>query len=142
MVHAIGRLVRGIALLSIVLVTGCASVAPAPSVSGNGTVLGIAERTQGSEAGGIVGAIGGAVLGSVIGGQFGGGFGQTVAATAGAVGGSMVGGSVGSRAGQKLVWDVTIRFEDGIDRTLTVTERPTVRPGDRVSVRDGQVSRR
>jgi hypothetical protein len=54
----------------------------------------------------------------------------------------MVGSQVGSRAGQTLVWDLTIRFEDGIDRMLTVTERPSVRPGDRVSVRDGQVTRR
>ncbi|MFN7752827.1 MAG: hypothetical protein ACK5TE_11235 [Pseudomonadota bacterium] len=139
MTHAIGRL---LALLSVLLVAGCASVGSAPSISGEGTVLGIAERTQASQAGSVVGAIGGAVLGSVIGGQFGGGFGQTVAATAGAVGGSMVGSQVGSRAGQTLVWDLTIRFEDGIDRMLTVTERPSVRPGDRVSVRDGQVTRR
>lgn len=135
-------LFRAAAVMVVALLAGCASVDPASSVSGEGTVVRIAERTQAGTAGSVVGAIGGAVVGSVIGGQFGGGFGQTVAASAGAVGGSMAGSSLGARAGQHLVWDVAIRFEDGIERTLTVKDRPVVRPGDRVSVRDGQVSRR
>lgn len=129
-------------LCLLALMAGCASVGPGSSVTGDGTVVRIAERTESGTTGSVVGAIGGAVLGSVIGGQFGGGFGQTVAATAGAVGGSMAGSSLGARAGQHLVWDVAIRFEDGIERTVTVAERPAFRPGDRVSVRDGHIHRR
>jgi hypothetical protein len=38
------------------------------------------------------------------------------------------------------VWIVNIRFEDGIDREVTVTQRPNYRPGDRVRVDNGVVS--
>jgi len=136
------RLMTVVMAACALLLSGCASIDAQPSLSGDGTVVRIGERTQAGRTGSVVGAIGGAVVGSVIGGQFGGGFGQTVAATAGAVGGSMAGSQIGARAGAQLVWDVTIRFEDGIERTLTVADRPAVRPGDRVTVRDGQIARR
>ena len=136
------RLFAGIVLIAVTLLSGCASVGGPAGPSGDGTVVRIAERTEASGAGRAVGAVGGAVVGSILGGQFGGGFGRTVAATTGAVGGSIAGSSLGGRVGQHLVWDLTIRFEDGIERTLTVKERPAVRSGDRVSVREGQVTRR
>jgi hypothetical protein len=53
----------------------------------------------------------------------------------------MVGSSIANRAGAETVWDVTVRFADGIDRTVRVRERPDYRPGDRVSVAGGRVTR-
>jgi hypothetical protein len=40
----------------------------------------------------------------------------------------------------KTVWDVRVRFEDGIDRTVRAYARPTFRPGDKVSVLDGAIT--
>jgi outer membrane lipoprotein SlyB len=131
------------ALLACVLVLGgCASVPPGAGVAGNGVVQSIAESTQGSTAGNVVGAVGGAVLGGWLGSGIGGGTGQTIATTVGAVGGGMAGSALGSKATEHAVWDVVVRFEDGIDRTIRVTERPTFRPGDRVTVSNGIVTPR
>jgi len=38
------------------------------------------------------------------------------------------------------VWDVSIRFDDGINRVVRVRERPNYRPGDKVRVVNGAVS--
>lgn len=132
-----------VALLTFVFaLAGCASVPPGAGVAGNGVVQSIAESTQGSTAGNVVGAVGGAVLGGWLGSGIGGGSGQTIATTVGAVGGGMAGSALGSKATESLVWDVVVRFEDGIDRTIRVTERPAYRPGDRVSVSNGIITPR
>ena len=130
-------------LVTLVLVLGgCASVPPGAGVAGNGVVQSIAESTQGSTTGNVVGAVGGAVLGGWLGSGIGGGTGQTIATTVGAVGGGMAGSAIGSKATESLVWDVVVRFEDGVDRTIRVTERPTYRPGERVSVSNGIITPR
>jgi len=128
------------ALLFVGALIGCATT-PAPSVSGTGVVQSIRETEQASTGGSIVGAIGGSILGSWLGGQVGGGFGRTVAATAGGIGGSMAGSAMGAQAGATTVWVVSIRFEDGIDRALTMSAKPGFRPGDRVRVGDGVITR-
>jgi hypothetical protein len=46
---------------------------------------------------------------------------------------------VASKAGAELVWIVNIRFDDGIDRAVTVSQRPGYRPGDKVRVDNGAV---
>lgn len=120
---------------------GCASTPPGAGISGTGTVVGIQESMQGSQSGATVGAIGGALLGAFLGSQIGAGTGSTVAATVGGVGGSVVGSNVGSKSGQKMVWTVGVRFDDGIDRSITVTERPTFRTGDKVRVEQGVIRR-
>jgi outer membrane lipoprotein SlyB len=120
--------------------SGCATTPP--PVSGNGVVLSIQEREQASTTGSIVGAIGGAVVGSFLGSQIGGGSGQAIATTAVGVGGSMAGSAIGAKAGEKTVWSVSVRFEDGIDRAITVSERPDYRPGDKVRVDNGLIRRR
>jgi outer membrane lipoprotein SlyB len=120
--------------------SGCATTPP--PVSGNGVVLSIQEREQASTTGSIVGAIGGAVVGSFLGSQIGGGSGQAIATTAVGVGGSMAGSAIGAKAGEKTVWSVSVRFDDGIDRAITVSERPDYRPGDKVRVDNGLIRRR
>lgn len=130
-----------IAVLAIVMLAlaGCATSPPGASISGIGVVQSIQETTETSTGASVVGAVGGAVLGAFLGSQIGGGTGQTIAATAGGIGGSMAGSAVASRAGAVNVWIVNIRFEDGIDRTVRVTEAPTYRPGQRVRVEGGVI---
>jgi hypothetical protein len=82
------------------------------------------------------------VVGSFLGSQIGGGTGQAIATTAVGVGGSMAGSAIGAKAGGKTVWSVSVRFDDGIDRAITVSERPDYRPGDKVRVDNGLIRRR
>ena len=121
--------------------SGCASAPQAPALTGTGVVLAIAEREAADPASSMAGSIGGALVGGWLGSQVGGGSGQVIAATAGSVIGSVAGGSAASQASARLVWQVSIRFEDGIDRSFTVDQRPDYRPGDRVMVSNGTVSR-
>jgi hypothetical protein len=54
-----------------------------------------------------------------------------------------VGGGAGAQAGAQMgavtAWDVSIRFEDGIDRVIRVYQTPSVRPGMKVRVDNGNV---
>jgi outer membrane lipoprotein SlyB len=129
-----------VALLAAALVAGCATPPPGGGISGTGVVQSIAEAQEGDATKSTVGAIGGALVGGWLGSQVGGGTGQVIATTAGAMAGGAVGGSAAGKAGATLVWQVTVRFEDGIDRVLVVRERPDFRPGDRVSVINGSIS--
>ena len=121
------------------LLSGCASVAETQGISGHGVVQSIQETQQTSTAGNAVGTIGGAVLGGLLGSTIGGGTGQTIATTVGAVGGAMAGSAVAGKAAAETVWVVNIRFDDGIDRAVTVTQRPNYRPGDKVRVEGGTI---
>lgn len=131
---------RGIHWLTILMLLLAACASTPAGVSGSGVVQSISESTEASQTGSIVGAIGGAVLGGWLGSNIGGGVGQTVATAAGSVAGGMAGSAVGSQADVKTVWDVRVRFEDGIDRTVRVHARPTYGPGDRVSVSNGAIT--
>ena len=122
-----------------VLLSACASVAETQGVSGHGVVQSIQETQQASTSANVVGAIGGAVVGGLLGSTIGGGTGQTIATAVGSIGGSMAGSAVAGKASAELVWLVNIRFDDGIDRTVTVSQRPSFRPGDRVRVDNGAV---
>jgi outer membrane lipoprotein SlyB len=110
-----------------------------PAISGRGVVQSIQETQRTSTAANVVGTVGGAVVGGLLGSTIGGGTGQTIATTVGAMGGAMAGSSVAGKAGAETVWVVNVRFEDGIDRAVTVTQRPNYRPGDRVRVEGGAV---
>lgn len=122
-----------------VLLSACESVAVTEVPSGRGVVQSIQETQRTSTASNVVGTVGGAVIGGLLGSTIGGGTGQTIATTVGAVGGAMAGSAVAGKAGAETVWVVNIRFEDGIDRAVTVSQRPNYRPGDRVNVEGGAV---
>jgi len=109
--------------------------------SGLGVVRSITESQQGSTTGNVVGAVGGALLGGFLGSKIGGGSGKTIATGVGAVGGALAGKSVGEKATTATVWDVTVRFDDGIDRQIRVTQPPTYRPGDRVRVSENVIQK-
>jgi len=122
-----------------VMLAACQSVAVTEGVSGRGVVLSIQETQRTSTGANVVGAVGGAVVGGLLGSTIGGGTGQTIATAVGSIGGSMAGSAVASKAAAELVWIVNIRFEDGIDRAVTVSQRPSYRPGDKVRVDGGAV---
>jgi len=124
--------------VSLAGLSGCASAPQAPALTGTGVV--ITESQQADATAGMAGAIGGALVGGLLGSQVGGGTGQVIAATTGSVIGSVAGGSAASKASSKLVWQVSVRFADGIDRSITVDQRPDYRPGDRVVVSNGSIS--
>jgi outer membrane lipoprotein SlyB len=129
------------AALAMAGLLGCASAPSAPPFTGTGVVLSIAEIQQGDAGAGIAGAIGGAIVGGLLGSQIGGGTGQVIAATTGSAIGSVAGGAAASKATTRPVWQVSVRFEDGIDRSYTVDQLPDYRPGDRVMVSDGAITR-
>jgi outer membrane lipoprotein SlyB len=128
------------ALAPLLVLAGCATTS-APPRSGEATVVSITEGEQTSTGAAVAGSVGGAIVGAVIGSQFGGGSGQTIASIIGSVGGSMAGSAIANRAGRETVWDVRVRFDDGIDRVVRVRERPDYRPGDRVRVSEDAVAR-
>jgi outer membrane lipoprotein SlyB len=133
---------RGRSLLAalVFVVAGCATT-PGADVAGTGQVMSIRETQQTSSGAQVVGTLGGAIAGALLGSQIGGGSGQIIAGTVGSVGGAMAGSAIANHAGAETVWDITVRFDDGIDRTIRVRERPAVRPGDRVNVSNGVVTR-
>jgi outer membrane lipoprotein SlyB len=132
-------LLRWMLALMAVTVVGCAAP-PGAGVSGTGVVQSISESTEANQTTQVVGAIGGAVLGGWLGSNIGGGAGQTIATAAGSVAGGMAGSAVAGQADTRTVWDVRVRFEDGIDRTVRVYQRPAFRPGERVSVSNGLIT--
>jgi len=52
----------------------------------------------------------------------------------------MAGSTIADKHAAGTVWAVSIRFDDGIDRAVTVSQRPNYRPGDKVRVDNGVVS--
>jgi len=48
---------------------------------------------------------------------------------------------VGNKMSKATSWDVTVRFDDGIDRTIRVAQRPSYRPGDRARVSNNVIER-
>jgi outer membrane lipoprotein SlyB len=113
----------------------------AQGYSGTGTVQSISEQEESSTTGNVVGAVGGALVGGWLGSNIGGGSGKTIATAVGAIGGAVGGKHVGGKMSRATVWYVTVRFEDGVDRTIRVAERPSYRPGDRVRVSNNVIQR-
>jgi outer membrane lipoprotein SlyB len=131
---------RGVFMVALVALLAACAATPPPGISGNGVVQSINESQRTATSSNVVGTVGGALVGGALGSLVGGGTGQTIATTVGAVGGAMAGNAIANKHGTETVWDVTIRFDDGINRTVTVTQRPNFRPGDKVRVDNGVVS--
>ena len=132
-------LARLAAVLFTTLLAACASAPPGAGVVGTGTVNAISEIREASQGGGVAGSVGGAVVGGMVGSLFGGGTGRTIATGVGAAVGGGVGAQAGSQMAAVTAWDVSVRFEDGIDRVIRVYQIPSVRPGMKVRVENGNV---
>lgn len=92
-----------------------------------------------------VGTVLGAVVGGVLGNQIGGGLGRAAATAAGAVGGAFAGNALESRTapvGQVGgLYRLSIQLDQGGQRVYDVPDPGDLRPGDRVRMVDGQISR-
>lgn len=136
--QARGLIGRVLVLLAAFSMVACAVSPPGAGLTGTGQVLAIQEHRQVDQTTSAASQVGGAFLGAAIGSMFGGGRGRGIMTGVGAAAGS-VGGAVAAQQNATLVWDITIRFDDGIDRTLRVSQLPSVRPGQRVRVYNGAV---
>ncbi len=95
-----------------------------------------------NEQGAVLGTVIGAVVGGVLGHQVGGGKGKKAATVAGAVAGGFAGHAVGERAGgQRDGWQIVVQLQSGRYATVTQRERPQVRVGDYVMIRNDRVYR-
>jgi hypothetical protein len=130
---------RLFAFIAALLLAACAGPSPQASISGAGRVNAIQESQQVSQGKSAGASIGGALVGGAIGSLFGGGSGKTIMTAVGATAGGVAANSAVSNSGSNTVWDVSIRFEDGIDRVIRTTQPPPFRPGDRVRVINGAI---
>jgi len=102
-----------------------------------------AQAPRGGSSG--IGAILGAVVGGVVGNQIGGGFGRAAATAAGAVGGAVAGNAIEQsqtpRYEQQQGYRIVINLQNGGQRIYDVPHPGDLRPGDRVQINQGQISR-
>jgi outer membrane lipoprotein SlyB len=103
-----------------------------------GTVSAIREMEKKGEGTGL-GAIGGAVVGGVIGNQFGGGRGKKVLTVAGAAGGAYAGHQVEKSARSTKTWNVTVRMDNGRNRTIALGAAPALAVGDKVRIEGNNI---
>jgi outer membrane lipoprotein SlyB len=110
-----------------------------------GTVGNIEELRSQSRSTSGVGAILGAVVGGVLGNQVGGGFGRMAATAAGVAGGAAAGNALeqSSSSGRSTVsgYRIHINLQNGGQRIFDVPHPGDLRPGDRVQINQGQISR-
>lgn len=95
----------------------------------------IEQKGEGSWIGPVAGGVGGAILGK----QMGKGSGNTIMTILGAAGGAYAGHKVEQKVRTTTRWDVVVRMEDGSTRTVSATEQPLWRIGDRVRVNNGML---
>ncbi len=113
--------------------------APKPVCGNCGVIEAITENTvagQGTGIGGIGGALGGAVIGK----QFGNGRGSDALAILGAIGGAVAGHQVEKSVRSTKVYAVRVKMEDGSTRSMTQSNPPAWRNGDRVRVDGNSIS--
>lgn len=125
--------------------------APAPAYPNNpvGTEYGRVssiEVLQGRAQGGTTGAgaVIGAVVGGVLGNQVGKGSGRAAATAVGVLGGAVAGNAVEGRNNNQNVepgYRVSIQLDQGGYRAYDVSNPGDLRPGDRVRLFNGQISR-
>jgi outer membrane lipoprotein SlyB len=128
-------------LVSVVMATVVAGCANQPSyqvynqpVARVGTIESIRQIDKNKYvqgAGAVVGGLVGLGLGSLIGG----GSGRTAAMIVGAGGGALVGNEM-QKNQTELIWEIGVRYDDGSYGTVTQTQAPGLRIGDRVAVTD------
>lgn len=131
---------KSIAGTAAVASTPAASAA-APACTTCGTISAIREVERKGEGTGL-GAIGGAVVGGVLGNQIGRGKGKTIATVGGAAGGAYAGHQIEKSARSTKTWNVTVRMDDGTDRTIALGSAPALAVGDEVRVEGQNIIRR
>lgn len=91
--------------------------------------------------GGPIGLIAGGVAGAVLGHQVGGGSGKDIATIAGAAGGAYAGHKIEEKMTSSQTWSVSVRFENGEERSYAYDSDPKFVVGDKVKRSDSGIVR-
>ena len=91
---------------------------------------------------GAAGIIGGAVLGGLLGNQVGRGRGRDVATVAGVAGGAYAGNKIEGKMKASKTWAVSVRFDNGSERTFNFESDPGLIAGDTVKASGSGIVRR
>ena len=113
-----------------------ASVVEAPKCLDCGVVESVREveqKGEGSWMGPVAGGIGGAILGK----QMGKGAGNTIMTVIGAAGGAYAGHEIEKRVRSTKQWVVSVRMNDGSNRTLSYPSQPQWHGGEKVRLENG-----
>lgn len=114
--------------------------APAPVCQDCGTVASITEvKIKGKGTG--MGAVAGAIAGIAAGNQVGDGKGTDVAKVVGAIGGAYAGNQAEKYIRADIVYDVSVRMDNGSTRTVRVADASSVSNGTRVRVSGSNLER-
>lgn len=97
------------------------------------------EKREGKASG--LGAVAGGVAGGLIGSQIGQGRGNTVATIGGVAGGAYAGHQVEKHVKSKQVHVVSVKMDDGKNRSFEFASSPGFAAGDRVQVVNGKPQR-
>lgn len=84
-----------------------------------------------------VGAVGGGVVGGVVGNKL--GKGKTLFTVLGAAGGALAGHQIEKHVRGEKRWEISVRLDDGTQRTVASDVEPTWRAGERVRLLDGKL---
>lgn len=88
-----------------------------------------------------VGAVAGGVVGAVIGHEVVDGKNQGLATIAGGVGGAVAGHEIEKQTKKQKVYRVTVRMDNGTERTLSLAQEPAFSVGSRVKVNGNALER-
>ena len=105
-----------------------------------GTVTDVRTATKEGEASGA-GAVIGGIAGGVLGHQIGSGRGNTVATVAGAAGGAYAGHQIEKNKNTTTTYVVSVKMEDGNQRTFNYSKETAFRVGDKVKIVDKKLVR-
>jgi outer membrane lipoprotein SlyB len=86
-----------------------------------------------------LGAVAGGVVGGVLGNQVGRGSGRKIATVAGVAGGAYAGHQIEKHAKATKRYDVTVRMDDGVLRSVSYDAEPSFRVGDKVKIINGML---
>ena len=100
------------------------------------TVESVREVNDPGEAKGV-GAVAGGVVGGVLGNKL--GKGKGLLTVLGAAGGAVAGHQIEKRARSEKRWEISLRLDDGSQRTLSSEVEPAWRPGERVRLVDDKL---
>ena len=91
---------------------------------------------------GVGGMIVGGVLGGLLGNQVGRGRGKDVATVAGVAGGAYAGNKIEGKMNTSKTWAVSVRFDNGGERTFNFDSDPGLMAGDTVNASGSSIARR
>lgn len=109
---------------------------PQPLPGQFATVESVREVREAGDAKGV-GAVGGGVVGGVVGNKL--GKGKTLFTVLGAAGGALAGHQIEKHVRGEKRWEISVRLDDGTQRTIASDVEPTWRAGERVRLLDGKL---